>query len=407
MREGRRAVTPRRGRLSTVAGNVRPGVFAELQKKVDERVRANEPLVGLHIGDTHLGPPAAARHASLAVDLDVDHMYRYGATAGMLELRSELAAHLGTARAVLGLGPDNILLGAGGTHALFCVAKAVLDPGDEVIAFAPYWPLAHGIFTSVGASVVELAVSQRAYEEPALDLRTMLQSVLTTRTRAIYFVSPNNPDGKILGKAHLEVILAFAEEHDLFVFADEVYADISYVERPVSFGSLPGAMSRSALVYSFSKSHALAGARVGYVAASPEVVSAARRISVHTVFNVPIASQRAARAALLAGPGFLASALAAYTSARKLTCDALAGHPGLRFHAPDGATYVFCDFAERLRGLPLSSLLSRAVDHGVLLAPGESFGDAFRTHARICFSSVEERELSTGLDALARALDEL
>lgn len=394
-------------RLSTAAAKVRPGVFAELQKKVDERTMAKKPLVGLHIGDTHLAPPAAARHASLANELDVDHMYRYGATAGLAELRADLAAHLATACAVPGLTPDNILVGVGGTHALFCVAKAVLDPGDDVIAFAPYWPLAHGIFTSVGANVVELSVSQPAYQGGSLDLGAMLESVRTPRTRAIYFVSPNNPDGKILTKQDLEAILAFAEEHDLFVFSDEVYADISYLDRPVSFGSLPGAMSRSALLYSFSKSHALAGARVGYVAASTTVIAAARRMSVHTVFNVPIASQRAARAALHAGPEFLQNALSAYTSARKLTCEALTRMPGVRFHTPDGATYVFCDFAERLGDGPLSLLLSRAVDQGVLLAPGESFGAAFRTHARICFSSVGQHELSLGLAALERALAEL
>jgi aspartate/methionine/tyrosine aminotransferase len=394
-------------RLSAAAARVRPGVFAELQKKVDERILAGKPLVGLHIGDTHLAPPQAARHGSLASELDADCMYRYGATAGLPELRADLAAHLGAGRGVPGLTADNVLLGVGGTHALFCVAKAVLDPGDDVIAFAPYWPLAHGIFTSVGANVVELSVSQAAYEQPAQDLRAMLESVRTPRTRAIYFVSPNNPDGKILTKRDLEIILAFGEAHDLFVFSDEVYADISYGERPVSFGSLPSAMSRSALLYSFSKSHALAGARVGYVAASTHVIAAARRMSVHTVFNVPIASQRAARAALHAGPEFLSQALTAYSSARKLTCDALSRMQGVRFHAPDGATYVFCDLAERLGDRPLSVLLSRAVDQGVLLAPGESFGEAFRTHARICFSSVGREDLVLGLAALERALAEL
>jgi aspartate/methionine/tyrosine aminotransferase len=160
-----------RVKLSIAATKVRPGVFAELQNKVDERVHAHKPLVGLHIGDTHLSPPQAARFTQLSGELDADSTYRYGATAGLADLRAELAAHLGTARRVPGLGADNVLVGVGGTHALFCVAKAVLDPGDEVIVFAPYWPLAHGIFTSVGASVVELPVSQRAYTEPSLDLR--------------------------------------------------------------------------------------------------------------------------------------------------------------------------------------------------------------------------------------------
>jgi len=394
-------------KLSTAAARVRPGVFAELQKKVDERVKEHKPLVGLHIGDTHLAPPAAARHASLAVELDVEYMYRYGATAGMPELRAELAAHVTQERGVPALTADNILTGVGGTHALFCVAKAVLDPGDDVIAFAPYWPLAHGIFTSVGANVVELPVSQLAYEGKLNDLSAMMESVRSPRTRAIYFVSPNNPDGKILGKRELETILAFAEKHDLFVFADEVYADITYGERPVSFGSLPNAMSRASLLYSFSKSHALAGARVGYAVARAEVIAAARRMSVHTVFNVPIASQRAARAALASGPEFLLGARTAYKAARQLTCDALGKMQGVRFHAPDGATYVFCDFAERLGDRPLTHLLSRAVDQGVLLAPGDSFGEAFKTYARVCFSAVGQHELSLGLLALDRAVSEL
>jgi aspartate/methionine/tyrosine aminotransferase len=394
-------------RLSVAASKMRPGVFAELQKKVDERVLARKPLVGLHIGDTHLSPPQGARISALAADLDADHNYRYGATAGLPELRADLAAHLANSRRVPGLTADNILLGAGGTHALFCVAKAVLDPGDDVIVFAPYWPLAHGIFTSVGASVIELPVSQRAYDESALDLGGMLASKVTPRTRAIYFVSPNNPDGKVLRREDLATILAFAEKHDLFVFADEVYADISYEQQPISFGSLPGAMERSALLYSFSKSHALAGARIGYVASSKEVVAAARRVSVHTVFNVPIASQRAARAALHTGAEFLGTALNAYAAAREETCAALTRMEGVRFHRPDGATYVFCDFSERLGGKELSFFLERCVEQGVLLAPGESFGESFRTHARICFSSVGRHDLAEGLAALGRALSEL
>jgi aspartate/methionine/tyrosine aminotransferase len=407
-------------RLSGLAAKIRPGVFAELQRRIDERAAAGAKIVGLHIGDTHVSPPKESRLPHLAGEIDVDATYRYGATAGTTELREAIAERMTRVRGVPGVTADNVLTGAGGTHALFCVAKAVLDPGDDVLLFAPYWPLAHGIFTSCGANVVEVSVSQPAYDNPALDLTPLLSAHLTPRTKAIYFVSPNNPDGKILSRAQLMQIASFAEAHDLFVFADEVYADIVYgdggdgnddaksdagIHGPPSFGALPGGLARSALLYSFSKSHALAGARIGYVVAPKEVIGVARRVSVHTVFNVPVTSQRAALLALAHGAAFQREAREKYRAARDRSVAALRGYEGVRFHAPEGATYVFCDFADALRGRPLVTLLERAVDEGVLVAPGESFGATFTTHARICFTSVPEAELVSGLEALGRALD--
>jgi aspartate/methionine/tyrosine aminotransferase len=395
-------------KLSALAEKMRPGVFAELQRRIDERAAKGAKIIGLHIGDTHLSPPRESRLPHLARELDVDATYRYGATAGMNDLREALATRMRDVRGVPDVSADHVLTGAGGTHALFCVAKAVLDPGDEVIAFAPYWPLAHGIFTATGAKVVEISVSQPAYDAQDLDVTPLLAASLTPRTKAIYFVSPNNPDGKILSRAQLMQIASFAEKHDLFVFADEVYADIVYNgDAAPSFGALPGGLSRAALLYSFSKSHALAGARIGYVVAPKEVIGVARRVSVHTIFNVPVPAQRAALHALAHGAPFQLEAREKYRVARDRAVASLRGHEGVRFHAPEGATYVFCDFAEALRGRPLVTLLERTVDEGVLLAPGESFGAAFTTHARLCFTSVPEEELSAGLAALGRAIDAL
>lgn len=320
-------------------------------------------------------------------------LHRYGATAGLGELRSAIGRRLGRE-----VAPETeILVGNGGTHALYCAARAVLDDGDEVILASPYWPLAPGIFTACGAYAVEAPLTQRLYEEPALDPYAVFQAVRTPRTRAIYFISPNNPDGKVLSSVHLARIADFARDHDLWVFADEVYDEVVFGERPPSIATLPGMRERTIELHSLSKSHALAGIRVGYAVAPAPVVALGRRVSTHTAFNVSVAMQRAALAAI-GDPAFPPDACATYRAVRD-DCAAALDRAGLRFHLPEGATYFFLDFGAH--SLPI---LERAVDRGVLLAPGHAFGAYYETFARLCFTSVPPAKVLEGIERLRQAV---
>ena len=184
-----------------------------------------------------------------------------------------------------------------------------------------------------------------------------------------------------------------------------MYADYTYELDHVSLAMLPGMAERTLAAYSFSKSHALAGARVGYVLAPEEVVSLARRVSIHTVFNVPVASQRVALEAL-GDAAWVGTARSDYRAARDVTARAFEG-TGARFALPEGGVYFFPDFAPVLGGRPLRVLLERAIERGVLLAPGEAFGAAFPTHARLCFTSAPLPQVLEGIDALKRAIDDL
>jgi aspartate/methionine/tyrosine aminotransferase len=297
-------------------------------------------------------------------------------------------------------------LGSGGTHALFCAARAVLDAGDDVLVAAPYWPLAVGIFHACSARPVEVPLTSRLYADAALDAGALFAEGITPRTKALYFISPNNPDGKVLGRAQLESIARVAVENDLWVFADEVYADVTYGEAHVSIASLPGMAERTIVVQSFSKSHALAGARVGAVIAPEPVIAAARRVGVHTVFNVPVAMQRAAAFALRSGDGWMLAARDEYRAARDETAAALVGS-GLRFWVAEGATYLFLDFTAVLDGRPLGVALERAIDHGVLLAPGDAFVRSYERCARLCFTAVPRARLADGVTRLRAAIDSL
>lgn len=399
--------------LSDAARRIRPAVFAELQARIDRLAARGEELIPLHIGDTHLPPPEGARRVLGSLDPEDVSLHRYGPTAGVAPLREAMARVVG--RRGLEVDPaSEVLVGNGGTHALFCAARVVLDPGDEVIVASPYWPLAPGIFTACGAVPVEAPFTQRLYEDPTLDPAALLATALGPRTKAVYFISPNNPDGKVLTPAQIERVAAFAREHDLWVFADEVYADVVFRGGGAggpTIAALPGMRERTIALHSLSKSHALAGLRVGFVAAPEPVVTAARRVSTHTAFNVSVAMQRAAAAAL-ADEAFPSVARDVYRAARDASVAALAGAP-IRFHVAEGATYLFLDFAPAIeqrgrveRERALYAILERAVDRGVLLAPGDAFGSGYaQSFARLCYTSVPPARVVAGIERLCDAVD--
>lgn len=391
--------------LSATAARIRTAIFAELQARIDAR---GGDLVQLQIGDTHLAPPEGARREVASLRGDDASLFRYGATSGLPELRAAMARAL--ARRGMEADPEaEILVGNGGTHALACAARAVLDAGDEVLVASPYWPLAPGIFTSVGAVPVEVPLTQRLYDDPSIDAGAGFAERVTPRTKAIYVISPNNPDGKVLTRAQLERIAAVAREHDLWVFSDEVYADVVFEGEHASIATLPGMRDRTIVLHSVSKSHALAGCRVGFVAAPAAVVAPARRVATHSGFNVAVAMQRVALAAIADEP-FPARARDAYRIARDAAAAALEGAP-VRFRLAEGATYLFVDFAPAFRGLaverPLLSLMQRAVDRGVLLAPGDAFGEAYTTSARLCFTAAPIDRVRLGVERLRDAIDAL
>jgi aspartate/methionine/tyrosine aminotransferase len=385
-------------------------VFADLQARIDRLAARGEQLVPLQIGDTWLSPPEGARRALAEVDGTDASIYRYGPTAGVAALREAVASIV--RRHGLDVDPvDDVLIGNGGTHALFCAARAVLDAGDEVLTASPYWPLAPGIFTSCGATPVDVPITQRLYDDPSLDPGALFAAAITPRTKALYVISPNNPDGKVLSRAQLASIAAVACEHDLWVFSDEVYADTVFEGEHVSIAALPGMRDRTIVLHSMSKSHALAGCRVGFAVAPAPVIASARRVSTHSAFNVSIVMQRAALAAL-ADEAFPKLAKDTYRDARDRAMRAFAGAP-VKVHQAEGATYLFLDFApafeamgpERAGDRPLIALLERAVDRGVLLAPGDAFGASYATCARLCTTAVPAPRVVAGIERLLDALD--
>ncbi|HEX7665187.1 MAG TPA: pyridoxal phosphate-dependent aminotransferase [Polyangiaceae bacterium] len=386
-------------KLSRAALDVRPGVFAELQKHIDAVAARGGDLIPLQIGDTCRTPPPFP--AQNPADL-----HPYGATAGLAELRMALAKHMTTH----GIGPreidpaSEICLGVGGTHAIFCGARAILDPGDEVLLAAPYWPLAHGILSTCGAKVVEVPFTSRLYADEPLDPYALFERYLTPSTKAIYVIDPNNPDGKVLTAKQVERVADFVREHDLWAISDEVYAHLVFERPHTTLARFEGMKERTITAFSFSKSHALAGARVGAIVASADVIAAARRVAVHSSFNVPVAMQRAALGALAAPDSWLAEARADYMHARDAVLAALKDLP-VNVDRAEGGTYVMIDFSPVLGERKLAELLTIAIEKGVLLAPGEAFGAVSAKSARLCYTAVPLPRVLEGVKRLGAAID--
>ena len=393
---------PRIPNLSTTVGTMPSSVFSRLAHRIAAIKGERYPL---HVGDTWMEPPVGARMEDLTV---ADHpgLHRYPPPTGHPPLLQALAAHRG-------VSVDRILVTLGATGAWHAVAGATLEPGEEVLVLAPYWPLFPGIVRSVGGRPVDVPFYDAAAFVPGSSrsaIPTPEEAVaraathLTERTVALYLNSPSNPTGAVLPPAVLQALAQFARAHDLWIWADEVYELYSYGPDVVPISTF--APERTFSAFSFSKAHGLAGCRVGYVVTPdrPNMRGALRKMAMHASYAAPLPSQLAACAILepTIGPPWVAHAKASYQAAGNAAADRLL------LPRPQGGTFLFVDVS---RGLldheedPLHEFLVRCVDRGLVLAPGLSSGHPYTHHVRLCFTSAPPDVVARGVEVLAELLD--
>ena len=370
----------------SVAGNTVPAsVFAKLREHL---ARFGGDVIPLQIGDTHLRPPAMLEEIAWQGESD---LYAYGAPAGWAPLIEAIVTKAWDKNriAVTELG---VQVACGATHALSCAVQALCDRGEELILLTPHWPLIKGMSIGHGVAPVEVPYGP--------DLAERLARAITPRTSAIYAATPNNPDGAMLSAADIDAIARVAEAHELWILADEVYEDYGYDAAHVSIASHPAAAARTVTVFSFAKSYAQAGLRVGYALAPEPVTQAIKKLVNHSVYNVPVAMQRAALAAMRSGAPFLADARARYRAARDRALARLRAPAA----CPPGGAYLWVDFGT-WSGDDCMAVLERVAEQGVLLAPGSAFGDVCHRHARLCFTGVDEARLDEDIDRINAVLD--
>lgn len=381
---------PRAPRIASHLAAIPASVYSSLAERLGRFAGESYPL---HVGDTWMEPAEGCRMEDLGV-AEYPGMHRYASVHGMPALLDAIVERERAANG-LSLERDDVLVAAGATGGLGAVAGAILEPGDEVLILAPYWPLIEGIVRSFHGTPVAVPVLAGEVDSAEAALRRR-STAASARTVALYLSTPNNPSGRLLPRAWIEALVGWARRHDLWVITDEVYDGFVYEGEHVR--ALPLAPERTFLAQTFSKRYGMAGNRCGYIVGPRAVMGELRKVATHTFYSTPTAAQIAAVRAM-AGPGdaWAAAACRQYADTGRRAAARL-GLP-----APAGSTFLFFDVAAALGADGLTGLLERAVERGLLVAPGPSFGP-YPTHVRLCYTAVEPERALRGVEVLAGLL---
>ncbi len=234
-------------------------------------------------GDVSFDAPETLKAAMrAAIDANRTH---YVQTTGLPRLLELLAEKLRRVNGTPIGSPDEIMVTNGGIHALYILFQSLLEPGDEVIVPDPEWPPCAGNVSAARAVPVPCPLHERLGWRFDLD---ELESKITPRTRAIYINSPQNPTGGVLTRGDVEGIASIVRDHDLWLVSDEAYEDVVFDDAVhVSPASLPGMYERTIPVYTFSKTYAITGLRLGYLAArDPKLRERMKKVLFYTTSNV-------------------------------------------------------------------------------------------------------------------------
>jgi aspartate aminotransferase len=360
-------------------------------------------------GDVSFDAPETVKAAMRrAID---DNRSHYLQTTGVPRLLELLAEKLRTRNGIPVGDVNEVMVTTGGIHALFIACQALLEPGDEVIIPDPTWPPCAGNVRAAHGIPVPCPLHERLAWRYDLD---ELASKITPKTRAIYINSPHNPTGGVLRREDVIAIAALVERRGLWLFSDEAYEDVIYDEAEhVSPASLPGMYERTISLYTFSKTYAMTGLRLGYLAAQdPTLRERMKKMLFYTASNVTSVVQFGGIGALegsQASVGAYRDELKArrdlfYAGIRKVAFGTLTGEP------PHGAFYAFVRIDPEWRppngerGRSLSwSMTEYLISQGRIgCVPGLDFGANGEGYIRFCFAR-DRRELSGALDSM-RAL---
>jgi aspartate/methionine/tyrosine aminotransferase len=357
---------------------------------------SGQKVVGLQVGDPDFGThPAILDAAMHALQSGLTH---YGPSRGFPDLLSATASKLLRDEGVTYDPASEILITHGGIHAYYTALQSILNPGDDVLVPDPSWATHSNMAVMLRGNVIRVPAPAENGFIPYLE---SWEKALTAKTRVIVLNYPSNPTGAYPTREYLGKLQHFAKAHDLWIVSDEVYGSLYYGERPTSAAAFDGAKERTLLVNSLSKSYAMTGWRVGFLAAPKAVIDNALKAGQNSITCVAPFIQKAAAFALT-DPEIqqvTANMRAAYARRRELVLrlshelesDALSVSKGenVLVTPPQGAFYFFLDF----RPLKMSSLeiCERILDEaGVGLVPGSAFGSQGEGFIRMTVAASDE-----------------
>lgn len=395
-----------KARVSKRVAQIAPSATLAVDAKAKALKAAGRNVIGFGAGEPDFPTPEhIVRAAAEAASHPLYH--HYTPTEGLPELRAAVARK--TARdSGFEVDASQVLITAGGKHALFNAFLTLIDPGDEVLLPAPYWVSYPEMIRLAGGSVVELPT----WEDTGFRVTVaQLEEARTERTKALVFVSPSNPTGAVYPPEEVAAIGRWAAEHGIWVLTDEIYEHLTYGD--AVFSSMPTLVpeiaDRCVVFNGVAKTYAMTGWRVGWMIAPSDIIKAAGSLQSQSTSNVSNISQAAALAAVI-GDLSAAHEMRQSFDRRRLAMHKLLNDiEGVDCYEPEGAFYCFPSF----KGVLGRTLSGRRIDTTfdladllldealVAIVPGDGFGAP--GYARLSYALGDD-DLAEGIDRIARVL---
>jgi aspartate/methionine/tyrosine aminotransferase len=368
--------------------------IVQVRNKVMEMRADGQTVHAFHGGEPFFETPASIKYALIGAA--VENKTRYAPSSGIEPLRHAIATKVNQHNGFKA-SAENVIVTAGGAHALYIAFQTVLDPGDDVLLFSPYWTPIREMITGCQARalLVPTATARSA------GLTRTLEDFATPHTRAIYYNTPQNPTGTVFSRWEAEEVAAFARKHNLLVVADEAYEDLVYEGDHFSIASLPGMAERTISTYTFSKSYAMTGWRIGYAVAQEPFMSGLRKMALYTVNGVSTITQWAALEALRIPRSEIDARRDEYRQRRDLLVNGL-NEAGLPCEMPQGAFYAFPRVTKISKDSRTAAKMLLTKAH-VATVPGVVFGGQGEGHVRFTYA-IDPQAIEEGLTALRKYL---
>jgi aminotransferase len=356
-----------------------------------------DDVISLGIGEPDFVTPEHICQAG--IDSLIQGETSYSSNAGSIELRELIAAKLDELYGIRYDPETEVVVTVGASEAILDAMIAVLDPDDEVIVprpcFVSYVP---SVLFAGGVPVTVEALPENQFAVTAQEI----EAHITPRTKMLFLSYPSNPTGAVVPREEMLKITRLAQEHDLLVLSDEIYDRLIYGTEHVCVASLPGMWERTLHIGGFSKSYAMTGWRIGFIAGPQELMEAVSRVHQYVIMCAPTMAQYAAIQALKAGEPDVQRMVAEYDRRRQVIVKGL-NAIGLPTFEPQGAFYCFPnisalqmsddEFAERL-----------LLEERVALVPGSAFGPTGAGHVRACYAAPME-EIEEALVRISRFVE--
>lgn len=367
-------------------------------RKFFEMLIGHDDVISLSVGEPDFPTPWTMREEAF-YHLEKGHT-SYTGNRGLLELRQEICRYM--EKYNMYYNPETeILVTVGASEGVDATLRAILNPGDEIIVCQPCYVNYEPLACLTEAKVVPIDTSVNGFYPTA----EQIKKVITPKTKAIMMCTPNNPTGTIIPADELEKIAKLCVKNQIWCISDEIYCELIYDDaKHVSIGSFPGMKDYSIILNGFSKSFAMTGWRIGYVAAPAELITQMTKLHGYNSICAPIFSQYAATEGLRNGWKDVEKMRVSYQQRRNLM-EKEFNKMGLPVPEPKGAFYMFPDITST--GISSEEFATQLFQkHNIAVVPGSVFGLGGEGHIRVCYATAIDK-IKIAMERIAEFVAEL